>query len=126
MSQQAAVTLNTVVYSPAGSNNGLARWVNRALGVVGGFKVRTQAFKSPTTGTQTKIDFNLSIPVVADESSACVCAGDVIRTNSAVISVWVASTSTADERTDLYLQVKDLVASTVFQDAVKDLNPAYG
>lgn len=124
MSQQASVTLNTVVYSPAGVSNGLAKWVSRASGLVNGFSWLTQKYKDPTTGTQTKIDFSLAIPVLVAADSACGCAGEVSRTSSANISVWNASTGTLPERTDLYLRIKDLVNSTMFQDAVKNLDPA--
>lgn len=124
MSQQASVTLNTVVYSPAGLKNGVASWISRVGGVLAGFSKLTQSYKDPTTGTQTKIDFNLSIPVLATADSTCACVGDVIRTNSAVLSFWVAGTSTLAERTDLYLRVKDLVASGMLIAAVENLDPA--
>lgn len=124
MGQQANVTLNTVVYSPAGILSGIAKWVNRTGGILAGFSTLTQRYKDPTTGTQTKIDFNLSIPVLATTDSACSCIGDVLRTNSAVISFWVAGSSTLAERTDLYLRVKDLVANALVVSAVENLDPA--
>lgn len=124
MGQQASVTLNTVVYSPAGLKSGIATWISRVGGVLAGFSKLTQSYKDPTTGTQTKIDFNLSIPVLATADSTCGCEGDLIRTNSAVISFWVAGTSTLAERTDLYLRVKDLVASSMLISAVENLDPA--
>jgi len=124
MSQQAAVTLNTVVYSPAGLRNGVATWISRAAGIVAGFSKLTQQYRDPTTGTQTKIDFNLSIPVLATADSTCACEGELVRTNSATVSVWVAGTSTLAERTDLYLRLKDLVGSSMFISAVEDLDPA--
>lgn len=124
MGQQASVTLNTVVYSPAGLFAGVAKWINRSGGILAGFSTLTQKFKDPTTGTQTKIDFNISIPVLATADSACGCAGELIRTNSAVVSFWVASTSTLAERTDLYLRVKDLVATALVSGAVENLDPA--
>lgn len=124
MSQQASVTLNTVVYNPSGLRNGVAKWINRASGIVAGFSWFTQSYKDPTTGTQTKIDFELSIPVLVDADSACGCVGDLLRTSSVRCSVWVASTSTLAERTDLYLRFKDLVANDVFKNAIENLDPA--
>ncbi len=124
MSQQAAVTLNTVVYSPNGLRNGIASWISRAGGVLAGFSKLTQKYSDPVSGTQTKIDFNLSIPVLATADSTCACEGELIRTNSATLSFWVAGTSTLAERTDLYLRVKDLVASTMLIAAVENLDPA--
>lgn len=124
MGQQASVTLNTVVYSPAGLLQGVAKWINRTGGVLAGFSVLTQRYKDPTTGVQTKIDFNLSVPVLATADSTCGCEGDLIRTNSGQISFWVASTSTLAERTDLYLRMKDLLATALVSNAVENLDPA--
>lgn len=124
MSQQASVTLNTVVYSPAGVTGGVAMWMSRVGGILAGFSKLTQRYKEPTTGTQTKIDFQISVPVLADADSTCTCAGDLLRTNSATVSFWVAGTSTLAERTDLYLRVKDLVASAIVSGAVENLDPA--
>jgi hypothetical protein len=124
MSQQAAVTLNTVAYAPSGLRNGIAIWTSRVGGLLAGFSKLTQSYKDPVTGTQTKIDFQISVPVLATADSSCGCAGDLLRTNSASISFWVAASSTLAERTDLYLRVKDLIAASVVTDAVESLNPA--
>lgn len=126
MGQQASVTLNTVVYTAAGVKAGVANWISRAGGILAGFSLLKQQFREPVSGTQTKIDFNLSVPVLATTDSACGCAGTLMRTNSVTISVWVAGTSTLAERTDLYLRLKDLVATSMFSDAVENLDPAVG
>lgn len=124
MGQQASVTLNTVAYAPAGLLQGVAKWVSRAGGILAGFSVLTQRYREPTTGVQTKIDFNISIPVLATADSTCGCEGDVLRTNTATVSFWVAGSSTLAERTDLYLRVKDLVATSLVSSAVENLDPA--
>lgn len=126
MSQQAEVTLNTVVYSPAGSDKGILYWWNRSGGVAGSFSSLTQGFVSNSGARKlTKATFRLSIPVVADENSSCACAGEVVRTSSAQMDFWIDPNATAAERLDLYNRVKDLAASTLVSDAVSDLNPAY-
>lgn len=124
MGQQAAVTLNTVVYNPSGLKAGVASWVSRVGGVLAGFSKLTQVYKDPTTGSQTKIDFQIDIPVLATADSVCACEGTLLRTNSAHISFWVAGTSTLAERTDLYLRVKDLLATALVTNAVENLDPA--
>lgn len=126
MGQQAAVTLNTVVYSPAGSSNGTARWVNRSAGVSSGFSVLTENVKDPVTGSQVKISFGLDVPVVATTDDACACTGQQLRSATVNISVWEATTSTATERADIWQRIVDLVNSTPFSDAVKNLDPAFG
>jgi len=64
MAVQAAVTLNSVVYSPAGLKGGVALWLSRVGGIVAGFSKLSQTYKDPTTGTQTKIDFQIDVPVL--------------------------------------------------------------
>jgi len=125
MADQAAVTLNTVVYSPAGVKSGVALWLSRVGGIVAGFSKLSQIYKDPTTGTQTKIDFQIDVPVLATADSACACEGSLLRTNSVKLSFWVASTSTLAERTDLYLRAKDLVANALVSGSVENLDPAY-
>jgi len=127
MSQQAAVTLNTVAYSPAGVENNVATWINRAASFYKGFKTLTQKFLDPSNGgTQTKMTFSLDIPVVATVDGANYRAGDLLRVNSAVVSIWVNGNSTSAERTDLQLSLKDLVDTTMFKNAVINLDPAFG
>lgn len=127
MGQQTAVTLNTVVYNPAGTASGRTNWVARAGdGIISSFSTLWQSFKLPTTGKQIKIDFQIAIPVTASADSQCSCAGELLRTNTATVSVWVADSSTTAERTDLYLRLKDLIASATFIAAVENLDPAYG
>jgi len=127
MSQQASVTLNTVVYAPAGVNSGIATWINRASSYYKGYKTLTQTFKDPSNGgVQTKIGFNLTIPVVATADTDLNHAGDLLRSASFQGSFWCNSGSTAAERTDLRLSVKDLLLSQLAIDAIDNLNPAFG
>lgn len=126
MGQQAAVTLNTVVYSPSGSEKGIVKWMNRSGGVAGSFSPLTQGFVSNSGARKlTKVTFRVDVPVVATTSDSCACVGSVIRDSSAQIDFWVDPNATAAERLDLFNRVKDLAASTLVQSAVSDLDPAY-
>lgn len=126
MSQQADVTLNSIVYHPAGTTNGISSWVDRSGGVSLSFSNLTQGFQVNSGARKlTKVTFRLSIPVVATSDSTCACTGSLLRTSSAQIDFWVDPAATASERADLVARVKDLAASTVVDDAVSDLNPAY-
>jgi hypothetical protein len=125
MSQQANVTLNTVVYAPAGTSNGIATWANRSGGYGGSFSYLTEKMVTSGTGV-VRMDFKLTVPIVDTVGTACSCIGDVLRTSSVIISVWVPQNSTAAERTDLKLRIQNLVAATPFTDAVGNLDPAYG
>lgn len=127
MGQQASITLNSVVYSPAGVNKGIATWMNRSAGVQGGFSPLTQKFSSATSATtQTKVEFRLVVPVVATTDDQCSCAGDVLRSNSAALSFWLSPKDTLAERTDLLNRIKALILDPVVSDAILNLDPAYG
>lgn len=123
---QTDMVLNTKTYAKSGTESGTNRslWIYRGTGVASEFSTVSETIKNPVTGTQIKIDFKLDLPIVATEDTSCACAGDVLRTNTATISVWVAKSSTTAERTDLYLRLKDLVADTQFIGAVENLNQA--
>lgn len=126
MSAQAAVTLNSVVYSPAGANGGSAKWVNRSAGYGAGFSELIEKFQDPTSkGTVVRIEFDLAIPVVATVDDACACAGSLLRTSTAHLSMWVPAASTSAERADFLARIQSLVSSTPFTNAVGSLDPTY-
>ena len=126
MAQQAAVTLNTVVYSPSGSENGIVKWFNRVGGVLNSFSALTQRFVTGAGGQKlTKVTYRLEVPVVATTDTDCSCAGTLLRTSSCQVDFWLAADSTVAERTDLYLRIKDLIATSTVSNAVENLDPAY-
>lgn len=125
MAAQAAITLNTKVYAPSGSNDGTATWTDRSAGVGGGFSIATEKFDQTTKGSVQRMLFTLNLPVVSATDTNCACAGDVLRTSSVQISVWVPLASTLAERTDFYLRIKDFVASAPFLNGVENLDPTY-
>lgn len=126
MSQQAAVTLNTIVYDPAGSKSGILYWVNRVGGILNSFSNLTQGFATNSGARKlTKVSFRVDVPIVATSDGTCACTGATLRTSSFQIEYWIDPSATAAERLDLWTRAKDLAAASVTGDAVKDLNPAY-
>ena len=126
MSQQAAVTLNTVVYDPAGSDNGIVLWFNRAGGLLNSFSRLTQRFLSGVGGLKlTKVSYKVEVPIVATADGTCSCSGEQLRMSMAEITFSLSPTSTLAERTDLYLRVKDLIATDLVKNGVENLDPAY-
>lgn len=129
MGQQAAVTLNSVVYTPAGTNNGISTWADRSGGVSASFSFLTQSLKTTTStaGTsRTKVEYRLAVPIVAASDSECACAGSLQKTSSIDFLFLLDGNSTLAERTDLYLRAKDLIATALMVSSVEDLDPAYG
>ncbi len=129
MGQQAAVTLNSVVYTPAGTNNGITTWASRAGDYAKGFSFLTQSMKTTTSQTgssRNKVEYRLSVPIVEASDTAFTAAGTLLRSSNIDFLFNVDGNSTLAERTDLYLRAKDLLASTLLVDSVESLDPAYG
>jgi len=126
MAQQANVTLNTIVYSPSGTTNGVSTWTNRSVGFGSGFTNLKEKFVTPTKGQVVRMEFDLDIPIVQTVDAECACAGELLRTSTAKLSVWVPTSSTAAERTDLYNRLKDLILSAPVSNGVQNLDPSWG
>lgn len=125
MAQQANITLNTVVYAPAGTNNGVSTWTNRSAGYGSGFSSATEEVAQPKTGSVVREKFSLSVPIVADGTGP-ESAGTLLRTSTVQISVWIPVNSTSAERLDLYTRIVDFVAADPIKLGVKNLEPSYG
>lgn len=127
MSQQASVTLNSVVYNPSGTNNGLTSWIDRSAGIAAGFSPLTEKFQLDQGPSHlTKLSFRLELPVVADSDTACACSGSLLGKNTVNVSVWIRDGAPESERTDLLTRIQDLVSSAPFTDAVGSLEATYG
>jgi len=126
MPGQSNITLNSVVFSPGGSSNGVARWWNRTGGYGTSFRKLLQRFTSSAKSPVTKVEWDLEVPVVQTEDDACACAGTLLRTSTVKISVWLPSGSTHAERVDVCTSIQDLVTNAAFMASVIDLDPAYG
>lgn len=126
MAQQANVTLNTIVYAPAGTNNGTSLWQNRSGGYAGSFSSITEKVVFATKGDVVRMEFALDVPIVQTVADACACVGQVLRTSTVHLSIWVPANSTAAERTDLWNRIKDLVASAPVSNAVQNFDPSWG
>lgn len=126
MAQQANVTLNTIVYAPSGTTNGVSTWANRSGGSGASFTFLKEEFVQPTKGDVVRMKFSLDVPIVATADSECACIGGLLRTSTIQLSVWVPQSSTAAERTDLYNRLKDLVLSAPVSNGVSNLDPTWG
>lgn len=113
------ITLNTKAYSFSGLLNGIASFLHRGAGVAASFLTLTGRVR--LTAKDSIVSWMLRVPVVATEATACACPGDAVRVSHVDISVKLPAGATKAERTDIALQVKDLVASPEFQASIIDL-----
>ena len=125
MSQQANVTLNSVVYAPNGTSNGVATWGNRSGGYASSFSFLTEKM-TQTNPDIVRFEFKLTVPIVETVGTGTAAIGDLLRTTSAFVTMLMPANSTAAERTDIKARMVSLIASLPFTDAVGNLDPAYG
>jgi len=125
MAAQAAVTFNTIVYSPNGVTGNVAVWANRSSSFGTGFTYFKEDFSPSTKGGQVKMLFSLDVPIVAATDTGFVAAGTVLRRSTVQLSCWLAADSTSAERTDVYNRLKDLVLSAPVSNGVQNLDPTY-
>lgn len=121
----ANLTLNTKVYGGRGIVNGISKWLNTAAGLLSAFASVTCGVSLPTAAKRpgvpapkAHVKWNLKMPVITEEASACACPGEVVDEIDCIITVRATSGVSETVRTDFALQVKDLVASTDFQSSI--------
>lgn len=118
-----AITLNTKAYSFSGLVNRIATYFHRPAGPASGWSELTATCTPGDTKTQLKsrARWKLAVPVVASETTAAYVAGDVLRVADADIIVRSEAVATSAELADLYLRIKDLVASPEFKASIETL-----
>lgn len=117
-----AITLNTKAYAFAGFNsNSQSVYKYTGGGLPSSFSYLTSRVTTGTGGKESVGRWNLSIPHVATEASACACPGGVLGTDYLRIEASVSAVTTAAERTDLWTRIRDLVASAEFKASIEGL-----
>lgn len=114
------IVLNTLTFNGDGYiAPGVVQWTYRGGGVYAGF----QTLRASAASSDKKIrpKWDLHMPVVATEDSACACTGTVLRSADATISVRLDPGLTPVERTAFADELKDLVASSQFRDTLINL-----
>lgn len=113
------IVLNAVTYVGEGFINGATRFMNRSASLLSGFS--SLFGRVNQGGKRVEVRWNLTIPVLIPEDSACGCAGEVQFITYAQIQVKFDAKATASHREDVYERIADLVGSAPFVSSVKDL-----
>lgn len=116
-----AISLNSKTYNFIGfDRNGVSIYQETSAGVPTGFSYLTCRVFPATKNEAAKVRWRLTMPVVAAEDSECGCAGSILRTYSYDEGrIEIANSGTLAERTDFGLRLKDLVATTEYQNSMK-------
>lgn len=113
------IVLNAITYVGEGFINGATRFMNRSASLLSGFS--SLYGRVITSGKRTEVRWNLTVPVLVAEDSACGCGGDVKFITYATVQVKFDARADATHRLDVYERLVDLVAATQFESSVKDL-----
>jgi hypothetical protein len=119
MPAQSSITLNTKVYTPRGTANGISTWALAGDTSFGGaVSTVTESVRGPLTDGSNATRWVLTVPKVATVDSVCGCIGSTIGTAKADIKLSVPTSFTAAERQDFVDRVQALVALSVFDVSV--------
>lgn len=126
MSAQSVLTLNTKAYNPRGVDNSVARWALVGDASFGGATSQlTSSVRGPSKDGIYRIRWQLSVPLAADENSACACIGQTLGTADADIVIRMPTVFTTAQRQDFVDRLQAAVASTPFDVSVSALEPSW-
>lgn len=119
MPAQASITLNTKVYTPRGTQNGISTWALAGDATFGGaLSTVTESVRGPNSDGDTITRWVVTIPKAATADTACGCVGSILGTAKADLKLTIPSNLTTAERQDFVDRVQALVALSVFDVSV--------
>jgi len=127
MPAQAAITLNTKVYSPRGTQNGVSTWSLAGDATFGGAQSDvTESVRGPLADGFYRTRWAVAVPKIATADTACACVGQVIGKGKADIVIDTPTSFTAAERQDFVDRLQALVALAVFDVSVATPEGSWG
>lgn len=119
MPAQSSITLNTKVYTPRGTSQGISSWALAGDATFGGApSTVSESVRGPLSDGQYRTQWKVIIPKATTVDTACACAGSIIGTAKADIVLSFPSAFTAAERQDFVDRIQALVALSVFDVSV--------
>jgi hypothetical protein len=119
MPAQASITLNTKVYTPRGTQNGISAWALAGDTTFGGAQSDvTESVRGPLANGLYRTRWVLSLPKVATADTACSCVGAILGKGKADVTIDIPTSFTAAERQDFVDRLQALVALSVFDVSV--------
>lgn len=119
MPVQGSITLNTKVYTPRGTSNGITTWALAGDASFGGAQSQvTESVRGPLSDGTYRTQWIVVIPKAAAEDSPCGCTGEILGTGKAKLEITWPVGYTAAERQDFVDRLQDLFALSVFDKSV--------
>lgn len=126
MAQQGSLTLNTKVYTPRGTSNGISTWALVGDSSFGGAtSLLTQSVRGPSKDGIFRIRDTFSVPKAATADSTCACIGEQLGEAHADIQIRMPQVMTPAERQDFVDRLQAFIASAVFDASIAQLEPAW-
>lgn len=119
MPAQASITLNTKVYTPRGTQNGISTWSLAGDTTFGGAQSDvTESVRGPLANGLYRTRWVLALPKVATADTACSCVGAILGKGKADVTIDIPTSFTAAERQDFVDRLQALIALSVFDVSV--------
>lgn len=119
MPAQASITLNSKVYTPRGTSNGISSWALAGDTTFGGAtSTVTESVRGPLTNGNNRTRWVIEAPKAASEDTACACTGSLVGKAKADIVIDVPTSFTSAERQDFVDRLQALIALSVFDVSV--------
>ena len=119
MPAQSSITLNTKVYTPRGTQNGVSTWALAGDTSFGGAQSTvTESVRGPLSDGTYRTRWVVTIPKAASADTACGCTGSIVGSFKADLTITTPVPLTAAERQDAVDRVQALVALSVFDVSV--------
>lgn len=119
MPAQASITLNTKVYTPRGTQNGVSTWALVGDTTFGGaVSTVTESVRGPLSDGSYRTRWVFEAPKNATVDSSCACIGQSLGKAKADLVITFPSGFTAAERQDYVDRFQALIALSVFDVSV--------
>lgn len=119
MPAQGPLTLNTKVYAPRGTQQGISMWALAGDATFGGAQSEvTESVRGPNANGNYKTIWTMTIPKAATADSSCACTGSILGKGKVRIEVDTPTAFTAAERQDFVDRLQALIALSVFDVSV--------
>lgn len=119
MPAQGSLTLNTKVYTPRGTQQGISQWSLAGDSTFGGAQSDlTESVRGPNANGSYKTIWTLTVPKAAAADSTCACTGSILGKGKVRIEVDTPVAFTAAERQDFVDRIQAFVAASVFDVSV--------
>jgi hypothetical protein len=119
MPAQSTLTLNTKVYAPRGTQQGISTWALVGDATFGGAASQvTESVRGPLSDGKYRTRWVINLPKAATVDSACACVGQNLGVGKADIVIDIPTSFTQAERQDFVDRIQALVALSVFDVSV--------